>query len=90
MFSAAVIASLHREFRPNELLDSFLSCQPQANQLAFVLQVNVKIKKRAAFALVHDPVCQFRQRRVLWPELKLVSLRATGRDAGGIGRLGQL
>src|SRR5439155_937021 len=72
LFPAA--ASVHSKFRPNELLDSFFPRHSQTNQLAFVFQINVKIKEGAALAFRQHPVRQFRKRHVLRTELEFVPL----------------
>ena len=61
LFSDSLTSFLDFELRTNKRLDSFLSRQPQACQFPLALQINMKIKKRAAFALRRHPLRQFRQ-----------------------------
>ena len=65
-------ASMNVEFRENKRLDPVFSRQSQTHQFPCVLQVNVKIKKRAALGFRHHPLRQLRQRHVTGAELKLV------------------
>src|SRR5260370_1384351 len=62
------------ELRPNKRLDPFFSRQPQAKQFPLAFQINVKIKKRTAFAFRRHPLRQFGQRNVSRDVLKLVTL----------------
>src|SRR5260370_3907693 len=62
------------ELRPNRRLDPFFPRQSQTQQFPFALQVNVKIKERAALAFRHHPLRQFRHRDVTWAELKFIPL----------------
>jgi len=44
------------EFALYELFDALIACQTQADQRAFVFQVDVKIKKRTAFVFCNGPI----------------------------------
>ena len=54
-----LLSLLRRDLKlcTDERLDPFVSSQPQAQQTASALQVDVKIEKFAALALSSDPIC---------------------------------
>src|ERR1700757_3956198 len=66
--------AFHPKLRPDKRFNPLHSRQAQAQQPAFLLNIKMKIKKRATLPLCDYPLGEFRQRHIDWSELEFITV----------------